>query len=142
MRIVADRSVPLTAADPASFTGRVWRSDYIAPTDLDHLAGSRFLYEPGARSFWHVHDHEQAIIVVYGSGLVAWEGLDVPHQLEVGDWWHVEPGVAHWHGATDHSVFAHLAVTSGGATHWRDEVSVAQYAGSAGPEPSTPLGEH
>ncbi len=110
----------------------MWRTDYIEPVDLDHIAGSRFVYEPGARSFWHVHEREQAIIVAYGSGLVAWEGLDMPQPLEAGDWWHVEPGVAHWHGARANSPFAHLAVTSGGRTIWRDEVSQAAYeAGQA-----------
>lgn len=127
MRIIPDRSVASTPADAAHFTGRVWRTDYVEPVDLEHLAGSRFLYEPGARSHWHVHDREQAIVAVYGSGLVAWHGLEAPHELQPGDWWHVEPGVPHWHGAGEHSVFAHLAVTAGGATHWLHEVADRDY---------------
>jgi quercetin dioxygenase-like cupin family protein len=66
--------------------------------------------------------------VVHGSGLVAWHGLTAPHSLGVGDWWHVEPGVAHWHGATAASSFAHLAVTAGGSTTWLHEVSDAEHA--------------
>ena len=127
MRVIPDRSVPSALADTAHFTGRVWRTDYVEPRDQDAIAGSRFLYEPGARSFWHVHEHEQVIVAVHGNGLVAWQGLDSPLSLQAGDWWHVEPGVAHWHGATGHSTFAHLAVTAGGRTIWLHEVSDAEY---------------
>jgi quercetin dioxygenase-like cupin family protein len=127
MLIIPDRSVPTALVDSAHFTGRVWRTDYIEPVDESSLAGSRFLYEPGARSHWHIHEREQAIIAVYGHGLVAWEELDEPHHLGTGDWWHVEPGVPHWHGATRETAFAHLAVTAGGATIWLHEVSEDDY---------------
>jgi quercetin dioxygenase-like cupin family protein len=127
MRVVPELTTSSYLADAANFTGRVWRTDYIEPADLAGLAGSRFLYEPGARSHWHVHEHEQAIIAVHGSGIVAWEGLDAPIPLGAGDWWHVEPGVPHWHGATTRSAFAHLAVTAGGRTIWLHEVSDADY---------------
>ena len=42
MRVIPDRSVVTSLADAARFTGRVWRTDYIDPDDLEHLAGSRF----------------------------------------------------------------------------------------------------
>ncbi len=131
MQVIASGSPVTELVDSTRFTGRVWRTDYIEAADADALSGVRFLYEPGARSFWHVHEHEQAIIAVFGSGLVCWEGLDRPRTLEAGDWWHVEPGVAHWHGATPHTPFAHLAVTAGGATHWQHEVADHDYL--AGP---------
>src|SRR5690349_17277104 len=129
MEIVPAGLIPSSLADPARFTGRVWRTDYLQPEDPDHMAGVRFLYEPGARSYWHVHEQEQAIIAVYGIGVVAWEGLDAPRTLEVGDWWHVEPNVPHWHGASPTSAFAHLAVTAGGPTIWLHEVSDEEYLG-------------
>ena len=127
MRLIPDGSTASALADPAHFTGRVWRTDYIEPADDEGISGSRFLYEPGARSHWHIHEHEQAIIAVYGSGVVAWEGLGAPQSLEVGDWWHVQPGVPHWHGAVADSAFAHLAVTAGGATTWLHEVAEDDY---------------
>jgi quercetin dioxygenase-like cupin family protein len=132
MRVVPERSASSSLADAARFTGRVWRTDYIDPEDMDRMAGSRFLYEPGARSHWHVHEREQAIIAVFGSGIVAWEGLEAPISLGAGDWWHVEPGVPHWHGASAHSVFAHLAVTAGGPTIWLHEVSEQDYLRQTG----------
>jgi quercetin dioxygenase-like cupin family protein len=128
MRVIPDSSVSSSLADSSHFTGRVWNTSYIQPADPTRMAGARFLYEPGARSYWHVHEREQAIVAVHGSGVVAWEGLDAPILLGTGDWWHVEPGVPHWHGATAHSPFAHLAVTAGGATIWLHEVSAEDYS--------------
>ncbi len=127
MQVIGSDDRPSALADPAQFTGRVWRTDLLTPPDTEHLAGVRFLYEPGARSHWHVHEREQVIIAVYGSGLVAWEGLAAPTSLGAGDWWHVRPGLPHWHGATRTAAFAHLAVTAGGSTTWLHEVSEAEY---------------
>jgi quercetin dioxygenase-like cupin family protein len=131
MRVVSELSVPTSPTGPAHFTGLVWRTNFIEPASPDQLAGSRFMYEPGARSHWHVHEREQAIIAVYGCGVVAWEGLADPIQLRAGDWWRVEPGVPHWHGATAAAAFTHLAVTAGGATTWLHEVAEAEYRAAA-----------
>jgi quercetin dioxygenase-like cupin family protein len=132
MRVIHDHSAASRRADPAQFTGGVWRTDYLSPTEPEGLRGARFEYEPGARSHWHFHDREQAIIVVGGHGLVTWEGLDAPHRLAPGDWWEVTAGVPHWHGATPESTFAHVAVTAGGGTIWLREVSDEEYAAAAG----------
>lgn len=104
--------------DPARFSGAIWRANMIERGQDGGLSGIRFTYEPGARSHWHVHTEEQALIVVDGKGWVAWEGGRGPLQLGPGDWVHVTPGVPHWHGADECSVFSHLAVTAGGETHW------------------------
>ena len=127
MKVIRTASTQPSLADATRFTGRVWRTDYIEPPDADHLAGLRLVYEAGARSYWHVHDREQAIVAVFGHGLVAWEGLDAPVALAVGDWWHVQPGIPHWHGATPDSPFAHIAVTAGGSVTWLHEVSDEDY---------------
>lgn len=127
MKVIPDDSMVAALADSRRFTGRVWRTDYIDPTDEDSLAGLRLVYEPGARSYWHVHEREQAIIAVHGRGLVAWEGLDAPVGLGPGDWWHVRPEIPHWHGATPDSTFAHIAVTAGGSTTWLREVTDEEY---------------
>lgn len=126
MELIPERS---TTTEPAGshFTGGVWRTNYLAGDGPQGLAGARFLYAPGGRSHWHIHEHEQAIIGVHGHGLVFWEGLEHAHRLGSDDWWHVEPGVRHWHGATPDSVFSHLAVTAGGATLWLEEVSETEY---------------
>jgi len=127
MQIFTERDMHSVPANPENFTGRVWRTDFITRGEGAELSGIRFVYEPGARSFWHVHEREQAIIAVAGSGLVAWDGLETPQSLEPGDWWHVVPGVPHWHGAKPNTMFAHIAVTAGGGTNWLHEVSDADY---------------
>jgi quercetin dioxygenase-like cupin family protein len=127
MRIVADESVQSSRADLACSPGECGVPTTSAQQVLSGGRALRFLYEPGARSFWHVHECDQAIVGVYGEGLVAWEGLGPPLALRPGDWWHVEPGVPHWHGATAGASFAHLAVTVCGATTWLHEVSETDY---------------
>ncbi len=137
MRIIHDHLTASTLADSANFTGRVWRTDYLAPASAEELRGARFEYEPGARSYWHLHDREQVIVVVAGHGLVAWDGLAEPQLLGPGDWWQVTPDVPHWHGATSEATFAHLAVTAGGGTTWLDEVSAEEYAAAVRPVSDT-----
>ncbi len=126
-RVVAQDSAETAGADPSRFTGDVTRADVLPRRRPAGLQGNVFSYAPGARSNWHVHEGEQALIVVRGEGLVQWEGLEIPRRVRVGDWVHVTPGVPHWHGATPDSEFSHLAVTASGATDWRDPVSEGDY---------------
>lgn len=127
MQVIRSRQLPAALADSAKFTGRVWRTEFLEGADDHSLAGLRMAYEPGARSFWHVHDQEQVIVAVFGYGIVSWDGHEVPELLAPGDWWHVTPGVPHWHGATPDGPFAHLAITAGGGTRWLGEVSDSAY---------------
>lgn len=121
-RVVPEREVPSGPASASSFQGGVRQAEILTRQRPDGLRGHRFTYEPGGRSHWHVHTGEQALIVVSGRGLIQWEGLDEPRELEPGDWVHVEPGVPHWHGATNDSPFVHLAVTATGETEWGNPV--------------------
>lgn len=135
--IVAEGQVPTAPAAPTSFTGDVERATILPARLPGGLRADRFAYAPGARSHWHVHEGEQALVVLSGCGLVQWEGLDDPRRIEAGDWVHVLPGVPHWHGATPDSSLVHLAVTAGGATVWLDPVSDEEYpVGPSGLGPS------
>jgi quercetin dioxygenase-like cupin family protein len=118
VHVVRASSLVARAADPEQFTPGVWRTDAVDASVADHLRGNRFTYAPGARSAWHVHTDEQALVVLSGRGLIAWEGLDAVQALGTGDWVHVSPGVPHWHGAAPDSDLVHLAVTAGGRTVW------------------------
>jgi quercetin dioxygenase-like cupin family protein len=117
MRVRKNAESESVEVDPSRFTGRIWQTVMIAP-EGDGLSGIRFSYAPGARSHWHVHTGEQALIVLDGRGWIAWEGGNGPQPLAPGDWVHVTPGVPHWHGADAATVFSHLAVTANGDTHW------------------------
>jgi quercetin dioxygenase-like cupin family protein len=129
-RVVAEEDVPPRSADPAKFVGKVEQAEVLPALQEGGLRGHRFAYAPGARSNWHVHAGEQALIVVSGRGLVQWEGLDEPRAVTPGDWVHVRPGVPHWHGAAPDSEFTHLAVTASGGTEWRDPVAEEEYPGA------------
>jgi quercetin dioxygenase-like cupin family protein len=100
------------------FTGPVWRTNFIERTDGGELTGQRFTNAPGARSYWHIHTDEQALIVLEGRGLLAWEGLEEPREIGPGDWVYVSPGTPHWHGADPSNIFVHAAVTAGGDNIW------------------------
>ncbi len=134
MHVYPERDATATPVNPAHFTGGVWRTEHLPAQGPDRLVGNRFLYEPGSRSHWHLHDGDQAIVVTAGRGLVSWEGLDEPVVVLPGDWLHVEPGVEHWHGAAPDSVFVHLAVTAPGATHWLRPVDDADYVQGSAPD--------
>ena len=133
-RVVAQDAVSVDPADPDRFTGAVTRAQVLPGVRPAGLRGDVFSYAPGARSSWHVHEGEQALVVVRGEGLVQWEGLEVPRRVRAGDWVHVLPGVAHWHGATPDSEFTHLAVTASGRTDWLDPVEEDDYR--TGPRPA------
>ncbi|MEO5653271.1 MAG: VOC family protein [Marmoricola sp.] len=130
-RVVAQDSVEEGPVDPQCFTGEVTRVKVLAGARPGGLRGDVFSYEPGARSKWHVHEGEQALVVVRGEGLVQWAGLQTPRRVRPGDWVHVVPGVPHWHGATPDSEFSHLAITASGGTEWREPVAERDYL--AGP---------
>jgi quercetin dioxygenase-like cupin family protein len=131
-RVVSQREAATAAADPAKFTGAVTQSEVLPAVREGGMRGHRFVYEPGARSNWHVHTGEQALVVVSGRGLVQWDGLPEPRSVVPGDWVHVQPGVAHWHGAAPDSDFEHLAVTATGGTDWGQVVTDEEY-GDADP---------
>lgn len=123
VRVVAQDSVDVGPADPDSFTGSVTRAEVLSETRPSGMRGHVFSYGPGSRSNWHVHEGEQALVVVRGEGLVQWEGPEAPRRVSEGDWVHVVPGVRHWHGATPDSEFVHLAVTASGGTQWLEAVA-------------------
>jgi quercetin dioxygenase-like cupin family protein len=117
-KVVSEAEVETSAADPAKFSGDVRQAEVLPAVRDEGLRAHRFTYAQGARSNWHVHTGEQALVVVEGTGLVQWAGLDEPRVLNPGDWVHVQPGIAHWHGATADSDFVHLAITASGKTEW------------------------
>lgn len=130
-QVVAERDVPGRRPDVAKFRGEVAQQEVLPPTRPGGMRGLRFSYAPGARSAWHVHHGEQALVVTEGRGLVQWEGLPEPREIGPGDWVHVQPGIPHWHGATDDSAFVHVAVTASGGTEWLSHVEEGEDKGGS-----------
>ena len=114
-----------------TFNGSIRLSDVITE---DNAAGAPALhyvvFKPGVINAWHVHEGGQVLIATDGIGYHQLEGQPV-QVMRPGDVAFCPPGVRHWHGASVHSRFAHLAGNADpqrkGVT-WHDMISREEYA--------------
>lgn len=90
-------------------------------------------FEPGCRNNWHIHHASsgggQILICTAGEGWYAEEGKE-PVSLQAGTVITIPANVKHWHGATQNSWFAHIAVEVPGedaSTEWCEAVSQEEY---------------
>ena len=65
-------------------------------------------FAAGAKNKLHTHTSDQILYVTKGRGLVGTETES--HEVEEGDTAFIPAGEKHWHGATDDSDFAHIAL--------------------------------
>lgn len=107
-----------TTRGGSTFTGNAWIDTGLRnnETSIVHV-----VFEPGARTFWHRHEGGQLLQITAGTGWICDEGGD-PQRLNVGDIAWCPPGITHWHGADEGSLFSHFAASFGHTT-WLDEVS-------------------
>jgi quercetin dioxygenase-like cupin family protein len=94
----------------------------------DFVLGS-VTFEPGARTLWHTHPRGQVLIVIEGEGIYQERGKPARH-LKKGDVVNIPENVEHWHGATAHSKFVHIAITNYKGEQnvvWLQPVSEAEY---------------
>jgi quercetin dioxygenase-like cupin family protein len=108
----------------ATFTGNVYADQLLGGGGT---ALTSVLFTPGARTYWHSHEHGQVLHVVSGRGLVCAAG-GAPQPLGPGDLVWAPPGEVHWHGGGPDSMLLHLAVSIG-TTNWLGPVSDADYGG-------------
>lgn len=108
---------------PKTITGEAWFDPVLPATDGTMI--TTVFFTPGARTFWHTHEHGQILQVIAGRGLVCSAG-GTPQTLTVGDTVWVPAGERHWHGATTDSFLSHTAISLG-TTHWAEEVTDADY---------------
>jgi quercetin dioxygenase-like cupin family protein len=127
MRFVREEGITSWDASTEKFSPGVWQAEILPVIRDGGLRALRFVYRPGARSNWHIHEGEQAIVVVAGRGIVTRWGEAKGTEVGPGDWVHVEPGEKHWHGALADNVFVHLAVTATGGTEWYETVGDEEY---------------
>jgi len=64
----------------------------------------------GVRNKFHVHDHEQVLIVTAGKGIIATEDKEVV--ITPGDVVLIPANETHWHGATEDSEFSHIYLSN------------------------------
>jgi quercetin dioxygenase-like cupin family protein len=126
MKIFRAAQIPSEDGDPRTFTGAVSRTTLASDRAGTPVNVYRVAFEPGARTHWHTHDGPQWLFVV--EGRIRVQKLGEPAQeVEAGDAVVIQPGEKHWHGATETSKGAHLAVNVDAATNWMEPVNDEQY---------------
>jgi quercetin dioxygenase-like cupin family protein len=110
------------APTPPRFTGT---STAMEGKDLT-IARRRF--EPGARTYWHSHEHGQLLMVELGRMRVQKRGQPML-ELGVGGTDYTAPDVVHWHGAAPGQALVQINAGFGGAAKWFDEVTADEYSG-------------
>lgn len=106
---------------------------YLAPLSTEQVGIYNVTFEPRCRNNWHIHHASkgggQILLCIAGEGW--YQEWGKPAQLlKPGDVIHIPQGVRHWHGATAHSWFAHLAIEVPGeqtSNEWLEAVSDAEY---------------
>ena len=66
-------------------------------------------FSKGVRNKLHTHESDQVLIVTSGTGIIATEAKQ--HTVTTGHVALIPAGERHWHGATEDSTFAHIALT-------------------------------
>ncbi|MDQ0753133.1 quercetin dioxygenase-like cupin family protein [Streptomyces africanus] len=121
---------PTVKAPAERFTGEVHLNMIEAPAEPARLASALVRFTPGARTNWHSHAKGQVLYVTDGVGLVGTRDGDVV-RITAGETVKCPPGEEHWHGATDTTLMAHIAMVvgdeSGDGTTWLEPVTDEQY---------------
>lgn len=115
--------------DSKIFSGNVKVSMMFKSNEWRNFSGALVEFEPSARSAWHTHPQGQTLIVTNGEILTK-----VPGQkafiAKKGDVISCPIGVKHFHGATNTSSGAHIALTGekdGKNVEWFELVSDKEY---------------
>lgn len=95
--------------------------------DSTDLRASRIRFEPGARTYWHVHTAGQVIVAEEGQGLYQERGGSIK-KFVPGAAVYLKPNVAHWHGASP-TMAVIQATMYGGTLEWMAPVTDEEYAG-------------
>jgi quercetin dioxygenase-like cupin family protein len=103
----------------AMFTGEV-HSAVRGDAPSAHLHLNLVKFSPGGRTKWHIHPFDQSLIIVEGKGIVATEEHE--HVVETGDVVIIPTGEKHWHGGTNTSGMAHIAINGDGEATILDPV--------------------
>ena len=97
--------------------------------DSSDLHVSRIRFEPGARTYWHVHTNGQVLVAEEGQGLYQEQGGAIK-TFKPGEAVYLKANVPHWHGASP-TIGVLQATLYGGMLKWLGPVSDEQYSGKA-----------
>ena len=117
--------------EPASgpvFTGQVHRRPITGESNAKRLYLGLVKFSPGARTKWHTHSFEQGLVILEGKGIVASE-KDGERVVTPGDVVVFDLGEKHWHGATNLTGMAHIAINLAGQNEVLEPVEKIQTPG-------------
>lgn len=104
---------------------------YLSTLTMEGLASFNVTFEPGCRNNWHIH-HKGGQILYCTAGKGWYQEDGKPAQaLKEGDVIVIHAGTKHWHGATEDSWFAHIALNipaEGSTNEWLEPVSDEEYS--------------
>ena len=116
--------------DPKNFTGAVTVSRINKVYDKPSINLYRVVFQPGARTAWHVHTGPQLLFILEGCCRLQKEG-DPFKEICAGGTVLVLPGEKHWHGADPSKTMIHIALNINVETKWLEKVTANQYQGKA-----------
>ena len=95
--------------------------------DGKDLSVARRRFEPGARTYWHVHTSAQILVAEEGKGRYQEKG-NAPKDFVPGQPVSLKPNIAHWHGAAPDSPLTQATMYSG-SLMWMGPVTDDEYSG-------------
>jgi quercetin dioxygenase-like cupin family protein len=120
MKVVSLKDVPNVPAEGAAERTEGWtgpvartRQTILQAGESPNYNCSVVNFSQGCNTGWHVHDCDQLLIVVSGSGLVANE--QEQREINVGDVVQIKAGERHWHGAKANTTMGHITITAVGS---------------------------
>ncbi|MGW7071789.1 (R)-mandelonitrile lyase [Streptomyces sp. NPDC054855] len=126
-------STPTAKAPAERFTGDVYLNPIEMPSKAARLASALVRFTPGARTNWHSHANGQVLYITDGVGLVGIRDGSVV-RVSAGQTVKCPAGEEHWHGATQTTFMAHIAMvvgnSEGDGTRWLEPVTDEQYIAS------------
>ena len=128
MTVQSSASRQARLAPAQNFTGSVFQDPLARADGPSKINATTVTFVPGARTVWHKHDMRQVLVVTVGLGILQIKGQEAK-ALRPGDVATVQPGVEHWHGASEDSLFAHISLIESApeGTEWGQPVSDGDY---------------
>lgn len=130
MQVVLAKDTQSRPAPERYFTGTVWMDAMLDAPSPNGAKSFRVSFEPGARTYWHLHPEGQILYVVTGRGIIQNSDEEI-QEIRAGDAVYIAPEERHWHGAAPDSLMVHLAINptynTDGATEWMEEVTDEEY---------------
>ena len=111
------------------FIGNAWVRSLVADDSVFTTTAGVVIFEPGARSNWHLHPSGQLLLVTAGKGFHQIEGQP-KEVIRKGDVVKCPPGVVHWHGASEDSSMTHIYIvpnTENGIVEWKRPVTDEEF---------------